>query len=314
LQEYRYLIFGYRLAMPCMLPDFEQCLDPDPESKPDVQLQFKPVPQISLDTFWTSHNTDFGIGPGGFEIKHPVLGRILVQKGRKIMLQPGMEKYGRLIRTLLSNTLMPVVSLQRGQIPLHASIVRIENQLTAFIGGSGAGKSTLAAQLHARGESILTEDIGVIEVDDRQRIWVRPGIPYFRLWQDAMQHLGIDPDDHPRVWQNRSKHHVPLFQAGNQKWEQLRRIYVLEDSPTGEIEICSIKGFEAIQAVISAVPFNILQHSQSLYRNFFEQSVALTRQISCYRLRRPRDFSLSERLLQRLHQHASKHPVRGDSE
>ena len=306
LQLFRYRIFGYQLEMPLPLPDFEQCLDPDPCPESDVKLQFMPVPKIPLNTCWTSHMTEFGIGPDGFEIRHPVLGRLLVQDGGTILLQPGAEKYARLIRTLLSNTLMPVIALQRGQIPLHASIVRIAGQLTAFIGASGAGKSTLAVQLHVRGESVLTEDIGVVDIDADQRVWVRPGIPYFRLWRDAMQHLEIDHGDHPRVWRNRSKHHVLLHQAGTQRPELLRRIYLLEDSASGEIDVHRIKGFEAIQAVISAVPFNIMQHSQSLYRNFFEQSVSLTRQVNCYRLRRPRDFSQSERLLQRLYQHISE--------
>lgn len=304
-KEYIYRLFGYRLVMPFALPDFDQCVDHNPDQQADVHAFLRGVPVTTPDTSWTQKNIEFAIGDGMFQLRHPALGRVIVKDGSEIFFEPGAEKFNRLVRTFLSNTLMPVIALQRGQIPLHASIVDIGGTLSAFIGISGAGKSTLAAQLHQKGNAILTEDIGVLDFDQQQQVLVRPGIPYFRLWRDSMQHLQIDHSAHPRVWKNRTKHHIPMIQDREDDQEQaiLQRVYLLQDADDGQVTISKMTGFEAVQAILMAVPFNILQHSAELYGDFFTKCMTLTRQVDCYRLNRPKDFSLSEVMVETLTQH-----------
>ena len=56
--------------------------------------------------------------------------------------------------------------LQRGEEPLHATVVELGGYTVGFVAPSGAGKSTLAAQLIDLGGSLVTDDMLRVTWDD----------------------------------------------------------------------------------------------------------------------------------------------------
>ncbi|MGQ0799775.1 MAG: hypothetical protein ACT4NL_06650 [Pseudomarimonas sp.] len=85
---------------------------------------------------------------------------------------------------LLLDQVLPRVLAHRGLLLLHASAVLIGERAVCFVAASGVGKSTLAAMLAAQGCPLLADDVVRIEVapDD---LFVHPGYPSLRLWEDS---------------------------------------------------------------------------------------------------------------------------------
>jgi len=68
--------------------------------------------------------------------------------------------------------------------PLHATVVEIEGEGVAFLGGSAFGKSTVAASFLRAGHRLLTDDLLVL----RERggtIWAYPGPPRIKVFPDV---------------------------------------------------------------------------------------------------------------------------------
>lgn len=83
---------------------------------------------------------------------------------------------------------VPALALTaRGALPLHASAVTVRGRGLVFLGGKHFGKSTLAAALAAAGARLVADDMAVLEPGPRPRLL--PGVPLFRLWSEAADHL-----------------------------------------------------------------------------------------------------------------------------
>ncbi len=74
--------------------------------------------------------------------------------------------------------------LKQGIEPLHATVVVIRGQAVAFLGNCGYGKSSLGAAFLRAGHAVLTDDMLVTSVSDRQSSMVlaHPGPPRIKLF------------------------------------------------------------------------------------------------------------------------------------
>ena len=79
---------------------------------------------------------------------------------------------------------------QRGLLALHGNSVVIDGHAYVFVGPSGSGKSTLAAWFHDRGYQLIADDVSVVAFSSTGEAEVRPGLPRFRLWHDAIASSG----------------------------------------------------------------------------------------------------------------------------
>jgi hypothetical protein len=100
-------------------------------------------------------------------------GNVLVCYGHRALFHLSAD--GRLLRCaptdrhdpvwqrVLLDTVLWTVSLLRGYEQLHASAVRTDNGLIAFIAASGGGKTSVAAEFLRRGAALFTDDILALE-------------------------------------------------------------------------------------------------------------------------------------------------------
>lgn len=123
---------------------------------------------------------------------------LLVREGREIVYDslPGVDE--RVLRLFILGAGLGVLLHQRRLLVLHASAVAINGQVVAFIGDKGWGKSTTAATLHGRGHYLMTDDLVAIQIIDNKPM-VLPGYPQVKLWPNAAEALGTNPDALPQI-------------------------------------------------------------------------------------------------------------------
>ena len=77
---------------------------------------------------------------------------------------------------VLLGAAMSTVALARGAVGLHAATVQVADGVVALAGRSGAGKSTLAAELLARGGTLVADDVTLLRADGGG-VLAEPGPP-----------------------------------------------------------------------------------------------------------------------------------------
>ncbi len=87
-------------------------------------------------------------------------------------------------QTYLVSQVLSFALLKQGIEPLHATVVVLNDQAVAFLGGCGSGKSSLGAAFLRAGHRVLTDDLLVIKEHDEsgQTFLAYPGPPRIKLY------------------------------------------------------------------------------------------------------------------------------------
>jgi hypothetical protein len=165
------------------------------------------------------------------------VGRFHVANGDSIVVDPAPGADRREILSLILGPFIAIIMHQRGRLVLHGSGVEVDGGVIAFIADSGGGKSTTAAAFMAAGYPVVSDDLLPIELDVEGAPLVYPGGTQIKLWPEAIEAIGRDPEGLPRVIGPRDKRMLGVDErlAGSTPIP-LRAIYVLRISDALAIE------------------------------------------------------------------------------
>lgn len=141
-----------------------------------------------------------------------------------------------------------VAALQRGLLSLHASTVRIGDEVVAIAGRSGAGKSTTAMALRARGHLLLVDDTTIVDLRP-DGAWATPYARNVHLLPDAAASLGVDPAALPPLAGRHGKH---AYRPEPPPTDPVRidRIVVLRADPTASaVDVQDLRGSDKVTAL-----------------------------------------------------------------
>lgn len=209
-----YVYTAYNLCIHSEIPLPELVVSQGP---PDIIVRLEKLDSIPQETI--DQGNRFGGTVEG-------VGRLLVQGGQEILIDPVLGLDESILRTYVLGPLLSVLLRQRGMLVLHASSIAINDSAVAFMGGSGWGKSTLAQAFHTQGYAILTDDVMGIEMKTAHPI-VWPGFPQLKLWPEAAASTGPVPESLPLLHPYTEKRSHYLTGGFCQTPLALKRIYVL---------------------------------------------------------------------------------------
>ena len=236
--SFRYGIFGLLVESVLELPELHPAIG---AAEPHIRVKIGKV-----------EGDEGSVPDGGYVHRVPKVGAYLVRHGAEILIDPEPEAHESHIRLFLLGTAMGIALHQRGVLPLHANGVEIGGRAVLFMGASGAGKSTLASWFVRKGHRLLADDVCAITVSEGQA-WAAPGVPRFRLWEEAIVHQGLPIDGLALSYAGDPtyrKYDVPL---GSTKLVNERlpvgAIYVLGQAETPSI-VC-LSGLRAAQELFA---------------------------------------------------------------
>jgi hypothetical protein len=183
-----------------------------------------------------------------------------------------------------------IASLQRGNLSLHASTLRIGDEVVALAGHQGAGKSTTAMGLRARRHQLLVDDTTVVEFRDDGGVWVTPYARNVHLLPDAAGAVGVDFDALPLL---AGRHGKVAFRAEEPPSEPHRidRIVVLtQPEDATEVTLTDVKGADRITVLRQHVSRLGLAPVILGQAAFFSSLARLAGGATVQVLRRPRDL------------------------
>jgi hypothetical protein len=293
--DYMYRVYGLTIGSSIEIPEL---LPVHGDLTPDVIVQPGSVPG-SLENP-KAVGARFQAEPGRFLLNVDNIARYLVSAGSRVTIEisPGADE--RDIRLFLLGSALGALIHQRGLLPLHASAVKVENRCVLFCGISGSGKSTTAKALINRGYHLHADDICVVSEDEAKQPLVYPGYPHLKLWEHALEKIGLESSAYSRVRGVLDKFSVPVSDRFNPEPLPIKKIYVLAPWNREDIEI---------QAVTGMAKFNVLKRHTYRFRfiegldsqvSHFKTSGIVGNKTPLARVRRPRGLFMLDELIDRL--------------
>ncbi len=221
-------VYGLVLDSEVPLPEL-----PAADGAPDVSFALDPGPLGPREASWFRSSEWLACArtERGILFRFPELADFLVDTaGLRVLASPFAGTTDDMLRHLLLDQVLPLVLGLRGLEALHATAVRTENGVCAFLGEAGAGKSTLAASFVAAGHEIVCDDCLRITVRDSS-VLATPGYPGLRLHESSCSLLdGMAAAPYASKWRL-----VPVapFAPGE---APLARLYALERGDVAAIE------------------------------------------------------------------------------
>jgi hypothetical protein len=209
----------------------------------------------------TATSVEAVLGVGG-------IGRFHVRGGRLVRIAPVPGVSPSTLETLLHGTVAGLVLVQRRRFALHASTIRLGDQLVAIAGASGAGKSTTVGVLARRGHAIVADEVTALvprldPATGAKTVTAQGSGGNLRLWRSAAERLGLAEEDGVKICGG--KHAYP-FEVS--RWPgRLGLVIALRiaagtgpgDDGAGAITPVRLGGVDAVQALLADTYRPVLQ-------------------------------------------------------
>lgn len=220
---------------------------------------------------------------------------------------PADDDHVAVTRTILHNSIAPVVGNHKGAFNLHGSAVAIDGGAIAFMGVSRRGKTTLAGAFARAGYPFLTEDVLGLE-HARDTFVVQPSRAVLRLFEDSAAFLlGGDAGFEDTGAKDEVAASTALPHASDAV--PLQAIFLLG---TGECEATVVTPLTPGAALTQLIQhaFVLDVEDRRRLREHFTKLGQLATDVACYHLDYPRRFNhlpnVIESVLDRLRQDQDK--------
>lgn len=215
-----------------------------------------------------------------------------VAGGKEIIVSPYDGMGGRTVRIFLLATVMAVVLLQRGSMPLHASGILKDDGLILFTGDSGAGKSTTLAYLVSKGYRIFTDDICVLKPDlaNDQAVFGVASYPMLKLWDDAVEKLGNKAfsDKTFRVNNDLDKYGYFFYDTFIREPFPIKKVFILKKkNDIDKVTVRKLTGIESFRELEQQAYRKYLITDNELRALHFKTMSLLTQNCTVFEVCRP---------------------------
>ena len=242
--------------------------------------------QFQIDE-WTQINYYFTMKENEILFQVPDVATFLIKEGKKIIVSPESDANEDQLRLYLLGTCMGVILMQRKTLPLHGSVIAIDGKAYAIVGDSGAGKSTLASAFLNQGYQLLTDDVIAVQFDENNIPIVIPSYPQQKLWQESLDHFGVNSDQLRPLFARETKFSVPVESKFHSEPLQLAGIFELVKSEDNHVQISTIEGLDRLHKLYYHTYRNFMIEPMGLMEWHFKTSTNIVSNLNLYQLQRP---------------------------
>lgn len=280
------LLFSSEIELPELTP-----AAPGPV---DITVSLGTEPAEAMATIDDQSKADYEFvqTPMGHLIDLPNHATMLVPaKDRVIVSLQDAADLG-LVRLFLIGSVIGMLFHLRGQLVMHGAAIVHDDQVAIFVGESGAGKSTLAANMGARGFSILSDDTLPLSKQGDGRFVGWPGSRVFKLWRDALDALGRDVGDLSEVQFRAEKFYTPNAAVAPDAPHPVTEVIVLErDNEIARPKLEKLSDLVALQQINEHAYRPEYVELLGRETPHFQVTAALAGDVKTYRLTRPWDLA-----------------------
>lgn len=248
-------------------------------------------------------------------LKWPGVVTLLAVDGSRLIVQPDSESVdSQLLNLYILSEALGLILYQKGLFLLHASAVKIGEQVTVFLGRPGAGKSTTAAAFATKGYGVFSDDMVAISLNTHPQPVVLPGFPQVKIWPSAVEGIGCLPSTVSPLFPGSRKQVLRPQKNFPLKPLPVNRIFLLEHlSPEGDaveqlrheqkiatnlpgeenpLKIVKMEPREAFLALTRFFPCPSGLLKATALQHHSQQCANLLTAVEAWKWQRPKDFQM----------------------
>lgn len=267
------LIFDSEIELPELIPV------PD-ETPADVEICLGKVPQ-DLKGEVTGKGVLYQLNRDELRLQVNDVALYYIQRGNSITIQIEPNADPRTVRLFLLGSAIGALFHQRRLLPIHASSIETPKGAVLFMGPTGIGKSTTAASLCKRGYRLISDDISLLDFDEKKKVVVHPGFPYQKLWEDALDNLNEDYTCLSKIKPDMRKYQFPVVGNFVDKSIVLSRIYILAmNKSKAQPSLESIEGLEKLSFIYQNIYRVAFHHQMQLGSDNLSLGLSISQQVT----------------------------------
>ncbi|MCL6605457.1 MAG: aldolase [Paenibacillus sp.] len=283
-QRLAYKAFGLQINSEFPLPELPTCDDSSilgaiSVTREDLSSKWQEIPKLSPYIGVSDHEVMFQV---------PDIAIFCIRDGNSIVVSPFSAADEDCIRLYILGSCMGVLLMQRDILPLHGSAIVINNKAYALLGQSGAGKSTLASYLMDQGYRMISDDVIPIMLTDGVPLAI-PGYPQQKLWEQSLQHLGLQSSEYRPLFKRETKFAVPVHNQFHNEPLPLAGVFELEVKSEGSVTIGPIQGLEKFNTLFNHTYQKLMIDRMGIREWHFSTLARFVNRLPMYRLTRPVD-------------------------
>lgn len=226
----------------------------------------------------------------------PNIVSLLAKDGTNLIVHSHSNKINsQLLNLYILSEALGLILYQRGYFLLHASAVKIGEEVVIFVGSPGTGKSTTAAAFAKHGYTVLADDMVAIKFNSAGKAIVYPAFPQIKIWPSAVQGLGYNLSALPRLFPGSRKRVIRQRNNFPLKPFPLSHIFFLEDG--AKLKISRMEGTNAFFILARYFPLPSLILQGYTLENHFQKCLQLLSQVKISKIEKPQDFFILEKIV-----------------
>ncbi len=296
--DYIYRVYGLNVKSDIILPELIT-LEDDMTYNFDVIIILGDVPEhksnlkVKFENYFISDNELFFHVDG--------IAKYYISDGHKIIIQPEQDANIDDIKTYLLGSAFGAILIQRNIVAIHGGAIMVNGKIMIFTGEMGAGKSTLTLALSLHGNKFLADDVSVIGETKEGTAAVYPAYPQQKLCGDAMLKLGYNASKFKKINSDRNKFALPVLDGFIKEPIQLGAIIELKVSEVDQVKIQQIWGSEKLKVIYKNIYRKEFIDDTGLRPIYFKNFINVVKNVSLYRITRPKDIFSIERQIELIH-------------
>ena len=208
-----------------------------------------------------------------------------ITNGNKIEVELCDNADMKLMKIYVMCSCLGFIMLQ--MVAIHGGVIEMDNKAVIFTGDRGAGKSTLTTALRERGYKFISDDVAGIKIDKVP--YVKPGFPYQKLCESAMNNFGYDKEAFTSFMSDKEvKYIVPAKDEFIYEPKELTVIVKLTVGDVDEVTIEELRGSEKLNNIIQNIyRGEYIKHLGKMDSVYFKQCIDIAKNIRFFKVTRP---------------------------
>lgn len=238
-----------------------------------------------------------GYSSNNMWFKRDEVGIFHILNGNKIIIELTDEYDREMFKVYLLGIGFALLMLQRGQLSFQGGAVNLNEIGILIIGKSGVGKSTLLNELKRKGYKLLADDMTCLNKCEDGRILINPSFPIQRISTDVIEKLEGNKEKYNRVNLNRELCLVPMDKEFSNTRVPLFAIFQVSVEDINEISFKEVLGYEKVKMLMQNIFRGVVLNHIEIDPNYFKECIALAKNVSAYKLIRPRNgFTVNKQI------------------
>ena len=234
----------------------------------------------------------------------PAVSFIILSGGKSVFYHHTDTTSPQSVQTLLRGNVTKFCLQEQGEFCLHASSMRIHDQVILFIGQKGAGKSTLATYFHLQGHAIWCDDYAMLH-QENNCFFASQGETSLKINPDIAAALAI-PQEHlkpvfdlPAHWKRTAESDIitrKLYfnqQAADVKVLPIKvaAVFFIEQRVSEPVNMISIrKKTDTLSTLMDEILLSGINSKQYL-KLYFQSAMSFLEIVPSYTIHAPDDIT-----------------------